>query len=389
MKQVLLIGILGVYNYGCEAIIRGTVEILRKINPNIEISYASYDYFNDKKILKDLDINIIKRPSKFKKVTFQNIVWKLIKTIGFHFNRPYDSTKWVNNFDTIFSIGGDMYTLGSKGQYKKDLPEFFEKCQELGLRYVLWGASVGPFDANPEALDFYKTHLKKTDLIVAREYSTIDYLKSIGITSNVVYAPDPAYFVPIPKGLLSSKQNNKDECKKIGINLSPLSASHHYKDVSEAIRQQASTITHLISDYNYQITLIPHVISSRYWEDDLSYLYKIYDEIPIRLRNKINIIESNPGFVGLKNVLKTLDFVIAARMHCAVNAICCNVPVLFLSYSSKAKGMAKLVYGDDSRVIPITQFQDVKFLHDVIDSKDCISINSIKDYDFRTLFDTF
>ena len=47
MKNVLLIGIGGVYNYGCEAIVRGTIEILRNVDPAIKISYASYNYEDD------------------------------------------------------------------------------------------------------------------------------------------------------------------------------------------------------------------------------------------------------------------------------------------------------------------------------------------------------
>ena len=56
MERVLLIGISGTYNYGCEAIIRGTVNIIRAVNPRAEIAYASYNYEDDKHRLKDCDI---------------------------------------------------------------------------------------------------------------------------------------------------------------------------------------------------------------------------------------------------------------------------------------------------------------------------------------------
>lgn len=58
MKNVLLIGIGGVYNYGCEAIIRGTVSILKSINPEITVSYASYNYEDEYKTFKRLQIFI-------------------------------------------------------------------------------------------------------------------------------------------------------------------------------------------------------------------------------------------------------------------------------------------------------------------------------------------
>lgn len=52
MKKVLLIGIGGVYNYGCEAIVRGTVNILKTIDNRIEVYYASYNYEDDMKSVK-------------------------------------------------------------------------------------------------------------------------------------------------------------------------------------------------------------------------------------------------------------------------------------------------------------------------------------------------
>lgn len=43
------------------------------------------------------------------------------------------------------------------------------------------GASVGKFEQNLKALNFFKKHLKSVDLIVAREIVTVNYLNSLGI----------------------------------------------------------------------------------------------------------------------------------------------------------------------------------------------------------------
>ena len=40
--KYLLIGINGVYNYGCEAIVRGSVNIRRALDPQAEITYAPH-----------------------------------------------------------------------------------------------------------------------------------------------------------------------------------------------------------------------------------------------------------------------------------------------------------------------------------------------------------
>lgn len=198
MKNVLLIGIGGVYNYGCEAIVRGTVNILKTINPNVHISYASYNYEDDVRRLADCDIRIVKR-KRIGRWSWRNVLRKLFSHVNISYKIAYDTTDWLANFDTVFSIGGDIYTLSSTGAYNSTLPNFLEQCQSKGLKYVLWGASVGKFENNPSALAFYKEHLKKIDLIVARESVTVNYLRSLGIDNNVMLAPDPAFFVESPR----------------------------------------------------------------------------------------------------------------------------------------------------------------------------------------------
>ena len=73
MGKVLLIGILGTYNYGCEAIVRGTTKILKEKFPDIIIDYASYNYEDDVNRLKDCDINILKR-NRRNKFNHKNIL---------------------------------------------------------------------------------------------------------------------------------------------------------------------------------------------------------------------------------------------------------------------------------------------------------------------------
>lgn len=155
MRNVLLIGIGGVYNYGCEAIVRGTVNILKSINPEVKISYASYNYEDDVQRLTDCDIHIIQR-KRIGRWSFHNIMRKLLSLIRINYVLPYDSTDWIDGYDTVFSIGGDIYTLYPDGTYDASLPLFLEKCQAKGIKYVLWGASVGKFEKNSKALAFSK-----------------------------------------------------------------------------------------------------------------------------------------------------------------------------------------------------------------------------------------
>lgn len=137
MKNVLLIGIGGVYNYGCEAIIRGTVSILKSINPEITVSYASYNYEDDIKRLRDCDIHIVKR-QRPRRWSFKNIIRKLLSLVGIRNILSYDSTNWLDDYDTVFSIGGDIYTLDHNGNYDASLPLFLENAR-CGVSNMYYG----------------------------------------------------------------------------------------------------------------------------------------------------------------------------------------------------------------------------------------------------------
>ena len=364
MENILLIGIEGVYNYGCEAIVRGTYNILKSVYPHVNISYASYNYQYDKARLRDLDMNILGR-KHLKRWSVRNIARKLLSKIGLNVTNPYDKIKDFARYDYVFSIGGDIYTLNADGSYNNSLPSFLGRLQEQGTKYILWGCSVGPFEKNPQALDYFKKHLKKIDLIVARETSTLDYLKNIGVEKNVVLGPDPAFFVKGPE-----KGYDKDRARKttFGINLSPLSSLYEYGSLENAKKEQSQTIKWLIETFDADIILLPHVLSPNALDNDYNYLRDIYTLIPNEFKCRIKIVENDPGFVGIKEYITQCDLVIAARMHCAINSIASGVPALFLSYSSKAIGMSEYVYGSNEYVLPLSKLSDTTVLEERVKS---------------------
>lgn len=385
MKNVLLIGIYGVYNYGCEAIVRGTASILKSIDPDINITYASYNYDDDVRRLSDLDINIIER-RHIKKWSIRNITRKLLSYFNIKYSIPFDDIKAFKSYDYALSIGGDMYTLYHNGSFDKSLPDFMSRLKKQGSKYILWGCSVGPFDKNPEALEYFKSHLKDIDLIVARESETVDYLKKIGISQNVMLAPDPAFFVNEPS---KDIHTTVEGSKTFGINFSPLSALYEYGNLDVALREQTKFIKWLIDNYDARIILLPHVITSDYNNDDFEYLKTLYSNLPDAIKERVTLISDDPGFVGLKKHIMKCDMVIAARMHCAINTIACGIPALFLSYSSKAKGMSKFVYGDENNVISLKDLYQTDVIKTKIDNLLTYKLdnNAIKNFDFTKILD--
>ena len=353
---------------------------MKKVNPQTKIAYASYNYEDDKKRLKDCDVEIIPR-SHAKRWSLANIIRKCLSYVGIYYSLPFDKTDWINGFDAVFSIGGDMYTLSPQDKFDMALPTFMRKCQVKGLKYILWGASVGKFEKNPKALRFFSKHLPKIDLIVARENNTIEYLHSLGVFGNCILAPDPAFFVKSPVYPVSSHTGTV-----IGVNLSPLSALYKYGSLKLAVQKQSEALIRLMDEMQCRLVLLPHVLSPNPNDNDLSYMKQIYREMPVQYQSKIEIVVSDPGFVGIKDFMRQCDFVIAARMHCAINAITMSVPTLFLSYSEKAKGMAEYVYGTKEAVIDLAEFENTTIVVNKLKNWNLTSrLEEILKYDFTKI----
>lgn len=116
-----LYGIGGVYNYGCEAIVRGTEIILHTKWPDAHIKYASLRPEDDKKRLKGCNVEII--PRKMHHFgSIQRINGLIGHQTGRYFQKLFhEDLKWIESCDIIFSIGGDFYTINPNTKYSKIL----------------------------------------------------------------------------------------------------------------------------------------------------------------------------------------------------------------------------------------------------------------------------
>ena len=164
-----------------------------------------------------------------------------------------------------------------------------------------------------------------------------------------------------------------------------MSALYHYGNLEIAINKQVEAICGLVREINCRLIFLPHVFSNSMNDNDLSYLEQIANKVRAK-GYSVDVVNSDPVFIGLKKFLNKCDFVIAARMHCAVNAITMNIPTVFLSYSEKAKGMAEYVYNTKNAVLSLSEFEDYGKVANIIkkwDEKSCI--NSIKKFQFDFL----
>ena len=367
---IALDGIGGVYNYGCEAIVRGTHRILRTQWPNGQTCYCSPRLEQDGLALQDLDIRLVVRQPETSLP--ERIRLKLARSFGFQAERSVRSRfPWCRNVDAVLEIGGDILTLGPGSETAQEFPQVkhLNTLLRSGKPIVLWGASVGPFDGNPHAEAAFSAVLKRLALITVREPETIRYLATLGITDNVVAVADPAFLMAAAPAEDPEIQPwlPRPGKRTIGLNLSPLSIFYQTgsrqrgHDLAE---QHATTLAELISRHDSDILLIPHVISPHAkGDDDPSYLSAVYERLPAACRQRVRLLPNHLGAMRTKTILAACTAVVAARMHCAIGALSSNTPTLFLSYSAKAVGMCEFVYGNHDFVLPVDSDQPVLLDH--------------------------
>lgn len=358
--KIALYGIGGTYNFGCEAIVRGTDKIIHRAYPDATIDYYSYAPVEDEKRLQGCNVQIV----PVRKKGMYDIAYRIVCRFARSLNQIRGKCvtllpermlfSWVKDYDAILSIGGDIYTLPPKQQraefrtHQNSLIRFGEYCNKNNKRLVVWGASVGPFDEDDQCAEIFMSHFRRCiSQVVARENGTMEYLKSKGYGHCILFA-DPAYTVH------EENEGERNVSPILGINLSPLSNRYgdEQKEEADILHMQAGAIANLARKTGYSVRLFPHVYSKSAEDDDLTYLQKLE---PLLIKENI-VCETcvSNSFLGLKSKLQECKIVISARMHCAINAITLGVPTIFLSYSSKAKEMCKMVYDSEEYALPVS-----------------------------------
>lgn len=365
--KIALYGIGGTYNYGCDAIIRGTERIIHNKFPDAEIDYLSLSFVDDVERLADVDVNIINLTAGKVKKFIQKFIIKLNLLLKQRFFGLLGNAYYrllvpnIKKYDYVLSIGGDIYTLPPRNEYvgKKNytnlLLEFGKYCKRNEVPMIIWGASIGPFDDDAYMKDVFLSHIKEcAHFIVVREKKTDQYLLDNGVLNYSLYG-DPAFAIPYDRRGICVEN-------KIGINLSPLSFKYanNGQTKDEWIEEQAKVLVEIQKYFGSQIVLIPHVFSQSENDDDFSYLEKIKNKAEV-LGVKVELVKTE-GFVDAKKELSKCKLVISARMHCAINSICCGTPAIFLSYSEKAKGMSEMVYGTEKFAVSINEFVNKDFI---------------------------
>ena len=341
-------------NRGCEAIIRGTVKILRKSfkDPRfICISHFQNEKQYQQQCMQETDDAITHLHSyRLSRRKIAQNLWKPFY-LGYAYDRlccpealKYRVYKqmlpYLDEAAAVLSVGGDNYSLDY------GIPKLFTDLDDIAIQkgkpIILWGASVGPFSAMPDYEQYMSDHLQKVTGIFARESATIDYLKGIGVTENVYPVADPAFLMdPIkPEGIENVLPLDEEA---IGLNLSPLMAKYVTGgDLDAWTKRAASIIENVARKTEMPIYLIPHVTNPG--SNDHEFMQQALSLIKDQSGN-ITLVPPKYNAAETKWIISQMTFFAGARTHSTIAALSSGIPTLSFAYSIKAQGINRDIFG--------------------------------------------
>ena len=329
-------------NHGCEAIIRGTVQLLGANEYCVLSENCGEDAQNGLNALAKL---VPAKETRKKDFGFLRAYAKLKLTgnytdmDGLYYLPAIQNCK--KNTDIALSIGGDNYCYGNTAMYAY-LNRAFGK---QSIKTVLWGCSIEP---DVVAETSVSEDLRHYALVAARESITYEAVKAV--EANVVQMPDPAFHMQ-PETCDTDERFLKSDV--IGINISPhiiVSEGHH----GAAYANYKALIQHILDNTDATIALIPHVVWAN--NDDRIPLRQLYDDFG---QNQRLILVDDHTAPELKYIISKCSFFVGARTHATIAAYSTGVPTLVVGYSVKARGIARDLFGsEDGYVLPVQQLKE-------------------------------
>ena len=240
----------------------------------------------------------------------------------------------VRNTERIAAInGGDGFSdIYNTRTFLIRLPET-EIAMSFGIPLIILPQTLGPFEHESNRR-IGERILRYAEKVYVRDDKYVKDLEGYGIKYEK--SKDLSYYMAPQPWNIDIKEN------AIGVNVSGLAYSNHFRTLAGQFDQYPNLIDKLITffrDKGHTIYLIPHSYNFTRPEpdnDDLVACRQAYN----KLADKRNVffVDQNLTSPQVKYVISKMSFFIGTRMHANFAAIYTDVPVFGLAYSYKFQG---------------------------------------------------
>jgi colanic acid/amylovoran biosynthesis protein len=357
-SHYLLVGNASYDNRGCEAIVRGTVDILTAAT-KAPSSFTNAFYGDEDSARsqsnaeQDPQISHLRLDAYPRKWTRPWVEARLNERFGLGFSsihrrlaKPADAARCA------LEVGGDNYTLDYG--FPAHLVAMDRWLIQRGKPVVVWGASIGPFTENPEQERAMMDHLRSLKAVFVRESATHNYLANQHGLQNVHLFADPAFAM--------SPAEPADEAIRalvveapLAINISPLLSAYRGSkrvmpwelsdsDLAGWVEEAAELVRSAQKAADLPVLLIPHVGSKLPGIDDFGFLKAVQRKCIEQGAAHISFLGEQLNARELKWVISRCRALVAARTHATIAAFSTGVPTISLGYSRKALGINQDVF---------------------------------------------
>lgn len=347
MKNILLYQHQSSMNHGCEALVYTISQQIKDVIPESFITVASFFQNDDEQFEFDSVDQFIQNTQWLRRFTFPWFAYQVDTRItkskiiqdAFMYCKP--CYKKAKEADICIAIGGDTYCY-NKGKEHWPLER---KIKKLGKKMMLWGCSIEQDDIPGEMAE----HLSNFDIITVRDPISYEALINSGVNSKIVRCADPAFLLPIQECKLP---DNWEDRKMIGLNFSPM-VMGKIQDKQGPREAIYNLVDHILNNTNDKIVLIPHVRLN--FSDDMDELKPIYEKY--KGTGRVVLIDDKAlNARQLKYIISKCKVFVGARTHATIAAYSSGVPTLSISYSVKARGIARDLFGDENGMtVPVEE----------------------------------
>lgn len=362
-RHILLVGNAPYVNRGNEAIVRGTVRILRRaFGEQTRFDVASYGPRQSviEQGRAETDAAIAHAPLFCDRYSIPWALDQCNRRLGWRTAGKHWMIRGaVRRAAFALEIGGDNYSL----DYGRPL-QFIELDQYLlreRLPLFLWGASVGPFTRDPEFARVMHAHLERVSGIFARETVTLDYLRSHIPNARAWLVADPAFALEPEEPPAELVAGVDLAAGPVGLNLAPSMAKYITGgDRAEWERRCVESVVQTMRQVSENILLVPHVFHAAADNNDETLLAAVAERVRAETGRELPVASRKLTAAQIKWVVAHCSLFAGARMHSTIAALSSGVPTLNLAYSIKARGVSRDVFDHEefcvgaSEMLPAT-----------------------------------
>ncbi len=367
--QFLFVGNGSYQNRGCEAIVRGTMEILRReFGPNIRAKAGIYASANIVREQNATEVDAAVKSFCLDGVgpRWSRMWWAIQanKFLGTSFvPQRLQLAQNLPGVCAALEIGGDNYSLDyGRPERFMQMDKFVQKRE---IPVILWGASVGPFDADPVFAPPMFEHLRRLTAILVRESASQKYLQANGVVGNVNLVADPA-FVMRPVEPAAARIGFRMPDDAVGINLSPLLARYRSQNPADLDLEKwlrfCVGLVKSAANLKRPILLIPHVEADWPGNDDFGFLQSLCDSVVNEVPVPVRVIPRGLGAAELKWVIARCAVFAGARTHATIASLSSHVPTLSIGYSLKSQGINHDIFGNQDYCISVDELKVGNFV---------------------------